>query len=81
MLQARALKVSPAPQSGPAAPVPNPPAKQKLAPMDAKNAQQTDEILNSILPPRYAYLSTQMEMVLFTTEVFILSVINCIVAH
>ena len=81
MLQARALKVSPAPQSGPAAPVPNPPAKQKLAPMDAKNAQQTDEILNSILPPRYEYLSTQMGMVLFTAEVFILSAINCIIAH
>lgn len=49
--RARALKVSPAPPQG-TAPVPNPPAKQKLAPMDAKNAQQTDEILNSILPPR-----------------------------
>ena len=32
--------------------MPSPPAKQKLPPMDAKAAQQTDEILNSILPPR-----------------------------
>ena len=79
MLQARALKVSPAPQSGPAAPVPNPPAKQKLAPMDAKNAQQTDEILNSILPPRYVYLSTQTGMFLFTAEVvyFISYYLHC----
>ena len=50
-LQARALKVSPGAPGG-AGPVPSPPAKQKLPPMDSKNAQQTDEILNSILPPR-----------------------------
>lgn len=50
--RARALKVSPAAQPGGAGPVPSPPAKQKLPPMDAKTAQQTDEILNSILPPR-----------------------------
>merc|ERR1712156_696781 len=49
--RARALKVSPAQPSG-NGPVPSPPAKQKLPPMDAKTAQQTDEILNSILPPR-----------------------------
>jgi len=49
--RARALKVSPATPSG-GGPVPNPPAKQKLTPVDAKAAQQTDEILNSILPPR-----------------------------
>lgn len=50
--QARALKVSPGPSQA-AGPVPNPPGKQKLSPVDAKAAQQTDEILNSILPPRY----------------------------
>ncbi|CAH1774483.1 unnamed protein product, partial [Owenia fusiformis] len=50
--RARALKVSPQqPSNG--GPVPSPPpGKQKLAPVDAKNSQQTDEILNSILPPR-----------------------------
>ena len=41
-------------QTGGSGPVPSPPPKQKLPAMDAKNAQQTDEILNSILPPRYA---------------------------
>jgi len=49
--RAKALKTSPAPPSATGA-VPNPPSKQKLSPMDAKAAQQTDEILNSILPPR-----------------------------
>ncbi|CAC5387183.1 33 kDa inner dynein arm light chain, axonemal-like [Mytilus californianus] len=49
--RARALKVTPAPPAG-SGPVPSPPGKQKLAPVDAKAAQQTDEILNSILPPR-----------------------------
>lgn len=50
-LKSRALKVtssSPPPGSGP---VPTPPNK-KLPPVDAKSNQQTDEILNSILPPR-----------------------------
>ncbi|XP_067931525.1 33 kDa inner dynein arm light chain, axonemal-like [Watersipora subatra] len=49
--KSRALKVtstSPPPGSGP---VPTPPSK-KLPPVDAKSNQQTDEILNSILPPR-----------------------------
>jgi len=49
--KSRALKVtstSPTPGIGP---VPSPPGK-KLPPVDAKSAQQTDEILNSILPPR-----------------------------
>ncbi|KAJ8321979.1 hypothetical protein KUTeg_000450 [Tegillarca granosa] len=50
--RARALKTSPAPPQQTGGPVPNPPGKQKLAPVDAKAAQQTDEILNSILPPR-----------------------------
>ena len=36
-------------------PVSSPPASKKLQPIDAKNLQQTDEILNSILPPRYEY--------------------------
>ncbi|KAL3889789.1 hypothetical protein ACJMK2_002117 [Sinanodonta woodiana] len=49
--RAKSLKVTPAPAPAPG-PVPNAPAKQKLQPMDAKSAQQTDEILNSILPPR-----------------------------
>ncbi|KAL5013135.1 hypothetical protein ScPMuIL_007405 [Solemya velum] len=49
--RARALKVSPVPpQTG--GPVPSPPTKQKLNAVDAKAAQQTDEVLNSILPPR-----------------------------
>jgi hypothetical protein len=34
-------------------PVSSPPPSKKLQPIDAKNLQQTDEILNSILPPRY----------------------------
>lgn len=51
LIQARALKVSPGPSQS-TGPVPNPPGKQKLSPVDAKAAQQTDEILNSILPPR-----------------------------
>lgn len=33
-------------------PVSSPPPSKKLQPIDAKNLQQTDEILNSILPPR-----------------------------
>lgn len=54
--RARPLKVSPQPPSSPG-PVPSPPGtgsgkRTALPPMDAKNAQQTDEILNSILPPR-----------------------------
>ena len=53
--QARALKVTqPQPTSGGPVPPPGGKAKQ-LPPMDAKSAQQTDEILNSILPPRFVY--------------------------
>jgi len=48
--RARALKTSP-PQANGSGPVPRPPAKQKLPPVDGAQ-QQTDEILNSILPPR-----------------------------
>jgi dynein light intermediate chain len=33
-------------------PLSSPPSSRKLQPIDAKNLQQTDEILNSILPPR-----------------------------
>ena len=33
-------------------PVPQPPRTNKLPPMDAQKNQQTDEILNAILPPR-----------------------------
>ncbi|XP_013418349.1 33 kDa inner dynein arm light chain, axonemal [Lingula anatina] len=51
--RARALKVS-SPQPPDQGPVPSPPGGKKGAvpPIDAKAAQQTDEILNSILPPR-----------------------------
>ncbi|XP_029634398.1 33 kDa inner dynein arm light chain, axonemal-like [Octopus sinensis] len=35
-----------------AGPVPSPPPKQKLPIAESKVAQQTDEVLNSILPPR-----------------------------
>lgn len=50
--RAKALKVSPAsPTNG--GPVPSPPGKKgAVPPIDSKAAQQTDEILNSILPPR-----------------------------
>lgn len=55
--QARSLKVSQQ-QGGQAGtgPVPQPPKASKLPPMDAQKSQQTDEILNAILPPRYLYL-------------------------
>ncbi|XP_064652262.1 33 kDa inner dynein arm light chain, axonemal [Lineus longissimus] len=50
--RARALKAT-AQQPPSSGPVPSPPGgKQKLPPMDTKSTQQTDEILNSILPPR-----------------------------
>lgn len=49
--QAKSLKASPTPPAI-AGPVPQPPGKAKGSPLDAKAAQQTDEILNSILPPR-----------------------------
>jgi len=32
--------------------MPSPSSNKKLQPLDSKNLQQTDEILNSILPPR-----------------------------
>merc|ERR1711963_936006 len=43
--RAKALKASPTPPA-PNGPVPAPPSKSKGSPMDAKAAQQTDEILN-----------------------------------
>ena len=55
-LQARSLKVSQQQGTGgtaAAGPVPQPPRTNKLPPMDAQKNQQTDEILNAILPPRY----------------------------
>ena len=55
-LQARSLKVSQQQGAGgtvAAGPVPQPPRTNKLPPMDAQKNQQTDEILNAILPPRY----------------------------
>ena len=33
-------------------PLQSPSSNKKLQPLDSKNLQQTDEILNSILPPR-----------------------------
>ena len=55
-MQARSLKVSQQQGAGGTAavgPVPQPPRTNKLPPMDAQKNQQTDEILNAILPPRY----------------------------
>ncbi|XP_015770097.1 PREDICTED: 33 kDa inner dynein arm light chain, axonemal-like [Acropora digitifera] len=52
--KARSLKVSQqqgATMAG-TGPVPQPPRTNKLPPMDAQKNQQTDEILNAILPPR-----------------------------
>lgn len=37
---------------GTGGPIPNPPAKSKLPPMEAQKSKETEEILNSILPPR-----------------------------
>lgn len=37
---------------GAGGPIPNPPAKSKLPPMEAQKNKETEEILNSILPPR-----------------------------
>ncbi|XP_077969815.1 33 kDa inner dynein arm light chain, axonemal [Styela clava] len=49
--KARALKVSPQQAPG-AGPIPGPPKGGRLSPIDSSKQQQTDEILNSILPPR-----------------------------
>nr|CAB3239131.1 33 kDa inner dynein arm light chain, axonemal [Phallusia mammillata] len=49
--KSRALKVSPQ-QPSSQGPVPAPPKGGQLSPIDASKQQQTDEILNSILPPR-----------------------------
>jgi dynein light intermediate chain len=50
--KAKALKSSsPTPMDG-SMPLNSPSANKKLQPLDSKNLQQTDEILNSILPPR-----------------------------
>lgn len=38
--------------TGPAGPIPNPPTKNKLPPVEAQKSKETEEILNSILPPR-----------------------------
>lgn len=59
-LQARSLKVSQQQGAGgtaAAGPVPQPPRTNKLPPMDSQKNQQTDEILNAILPPRYKSLT------------------------
>lgn len=53
--KAKALKsTSPTPMDG------SPTAMKKLQPLDSKNLQQTDEILNSILPPREWTEGTQL---------------------
>jgi len=49
--RAKALKATPQQTSAPG-PVPSPPGGKKLPPVGDKASQQTDEILNSILPPR-----------------------------
>ncbi|PAA69365.1 hypothetical protein BOX15_Mlig022240g2 [Macrostomum lignano] len=49
--KSKALKVT-AQQSGESGPVPSPPPKGKLPPVGGKPSEQTEEILNSILPPR-----------------------------
>lgn len=51
--KAKALKQVPGETAESSMPVSSPPASKKLQPIDAKNLQQTDEILNSILPPRF----------------------------
>ncbi|EDV23282.1 axonemal dynein light chain p33 [Trichoplax adhaerens] len=51
----KATKVSGATVTGngsPAGPVPSPPKTSKLPPVEAQKNQQTEEILNSILPPK-----------------------------
>lgn len=59
--QARSLKVSQQQGGAPnAGPVPQPPRASKLPPMDAQKNQQTDEILNSILPPRFGSFSVEI---------------------
>lgn len=52
LFQARALKVSPG-QTQASGPVPSPPPKSKGG--DSKTNRETEEILNSILPPRYIF--------------------------
>ena len=37
-------------------PLQSPSSNKKLQPLDSKNLQQTDEILNSILPPRFDFI-------------------------
>jgi len=49
--RAKALKATPQQQQT-QGPVPSPPGGKKLPPVDSKASKQTDEILNSILPPR-----------------------------
>ena len=48
--KARVLKITPQTQSH--GPVPTPPKSPNMALVDVSKQQQTDEILNSILPPR-----------------------------
>lgn len=50
--KAKAIKAAPGEVAEGNLPVGSPPSNKKLQPIDAKNLQQTDEILNSILPPR-----------------------------
>lgn len=50
--KAKALKSSSPTPMDSSMPLNSPGANKKLQPLDSKNLQQTDEILNSILPPR-----------------------------
>jgi hypothetical protein len=52
MKKARAVRAtSPLPKET-GLPLSSPTAMKKIQPLESKNLQQTDEILNSILPPR-----------------------------
>ena len=75
--QAKQLTTKPGPptDSGPV-PSPTPGGKKGLPPMDAKNAQQTDEILNSILPPRYNLIEPQKCIYMFCSCLTTISLIE-----
>ena len=56
LFQSRPLKASPQQPEGTTSPVPTPPKGSKLPPVSSDlNKNQTEEILNAILPPRYVF--------------------------
>lgn len=56
LFQSRPLKASLQQPEGSTSPVPTPPKGSKLPPVSSDlNKNQTEEILNAILPPRYAF--------------------------